>query len=295
LACCADAEQTLKISDDRAKALTREIVEAIPEIRATKKAVLATLVWLAQLHGIIFATIEFLIFRSGATRTAIHETLTLLRRHGFLKEIVQRHLHGPTIRWFPAFGDFTDQEALALYRSLCAKTEETEVRPPGLRVDETPSDVQTEVRTEVHVDGHQKKSSSNVKDLKDPAAAGVGDHHDFRVDDRRAEQEAAETFNELVRILGLRINLSQSLPAQARRRRDILWVRRQIQLFAPYFVNDPHVDARRFIISVAQEIRKKRPDYRVNSVQMLGPPLQVYLDQFTEQTHELQRLRSKIP
>ena len=62
---------------------------------------------------------------------------------------------------------------------------------------------------------------------------------------------------------------------RAKRRADIIWVGKQLALFEPIFEDHPPgIDGRRFIISVAEEVKRKlRPNTVLRTVRYLEPAL----------------------
>jgi hypothetical protein len=111
----------------------------------------------------------------------------------------------------------------------------------------------------------------NVSDpAKAPSNSGAGDVSG-------TNRVATALFNELLGILGIELfDQRNDANHRARRREEIIWIGEQLALFEPLFDGGwpQGMDGRRFIISLAEEVKRNvRPDTVLRSVRYLEPAL----------------------
>jgi hypothetical protein len=103
---------------------------------------------------------------------------------------------------------------------------------------------------------------------KFPSSNGGADDH------VSTTSTAVDLFNQLLAILGIDLfGQRNDADQSARRRAEIIWIGEQLALFDRVFEDHPPgMDGRRFIISVAEEVKRKlKPNTVVRTVRYLEP------------------------
>jgi hypothetical protein len=124
----------MKIAKEQTRALGAEIEAKLSLRTGLKRSILQTLLRLCRMHGIVYAYADEIAEQAGARERWTREFIAELKGASFLREIDQRHLHYPSILWFPRLISLSDADALAIFTQVWRPDRQSNAgRPPAER------------------------------------------------------------------------------------------------------------------------------------------------------------------